>query len=162
MEIQMIKAVSKKIYSKGGARKLADRYPILCAALAAIEQTTHQLELSDGRYGYLKYLQSVYTFYLKSRDRKTLKRDRRRICLALSLKERKDLDLISVLIKATSNVSKSSQGKYASLLRLAETRDVRPEDVIAFGKGRKKKVTRSNTQRPRLPPRLHVIRSSVN
>jgi hypothetical protein len=138
-------------------KSVAEEYPKLNATLHKIEGISHALELTDGRYAYTKYLNPIYAFYRRSKEKRTRKRDRTRICKLRGLKVREDVCLFGVLILATSKVSKSTRGKYVAKLRQAVEEDISPQDFREFVKRPRKAIRRERTL-PSIVPRLPLKR----
>lgn len=136
----------------------AEKYPNLNAALTQIEGVTHALELSEGRYAYLKYLDSIYAFYWTSKEKGKRKRDRLRICKLRGLKARGDACLLSVLIRATSDLPKSARYKHVARLRKAAKENVAPENFRIFTKRPQKTARRQRTLLP-ISPKLRLVQS---
>jgi hypothetical protein len=135
----------------------AERYPKLSAALNKIESASHALELTDGRYAYLKYLDRIYRFYWKSKERGTRKRDRIRICKLRGLNVREGACLFGVLILATTDVTKSTRGKYVARLRDAAKANVVPEDIRTFLRRPGRKGARRKQHLLSNVPRLRLV-----
>jgi hypothetical protein len=158
-QLEKITMAKRKSKTNSAALKVAaERYPQLNKSLTRIEAITHELELSEGRYAYIKYLLPIYKFYLKSRERKTKKRDRVRICKLRGFAIREDCDLFGALIRATSNVTRSTCGKYAKKLREAVQQNVKPSDLANFIKQPTKKATKQMAISAR--PKLQLVQSS--
>lgn len=118
----------------------AAQYPRLNAILNEIEETSRSLELEDGRYAYVKYLEPIYSYHWKSMARGTQKRDRSRICKLRALKTGPAICLFGALLRGTSKISKSTRGKYVKQLRQATKLGVKPRDLRDYLKSRNKQA----------------------